>query len=262
MKTKIYYFSSTGNSLAVARGLAGGLGGVELVPIPNAMNGQGDGEVSGLGFVFPVYAWGLPLIVAEFVRGLRPEGKPYIFAVATCGGTPGPALSELRGLLRKNGADLHAGFVCTEGSNTVTDDPGFVRFIKKLNRTHYPSGKERMTEMLSVIRDRGEHKPETSNFSVNFFGGLLHCFMSAAGDKLKSADSGYRVDGGCSGCGTCEKICPRANIRVEDGRPVWHHNCEMCNACIQWCPQQAIHVGNETCRYHNPLVTAEDLQLR
>jgi ferredoxin len=248
--------------LAFARELASGLNETELVPIPKATEAAVDADVSRLGFVFPVYAWGLPLIVVEFLQKLKLQGKPYVFAVATCGGAPGRALMELRGYLRKAGYDLQAGFVCREGANTVADDPGFVRFIKRLNRIQYASGKERMPEILAAVRDKKDHPPETSNFAVNFVGGLLHCLKSSAGDKLKSVDSNYRVDSGCNACGICEKICPRANIRIEEGRPVWQHNCEMCYGCIQWCPRQAIHISGETRRYHNPSVRAEDLLLR
>jgi flavodoxin len=37
METMIFYFSATGNSLAVARSIADGLGNTELVSIPQAM---------------------------------------------------------------------------------------------------------------------------------------------------------------------------------------------------------------------------------
>jgi ferredoxin/flavodoxin len=262
METKIFYFSTTGNSLALARELGSGIGETELISIPKAMKEPVAVNAARVGFVFPVIAWGLPRIVVEFLQELKLEGKPYVFAAATCGGTPGRTLLELSGILRKAGADLHAGFVCREGANTVTDDPGIVRFARRLNRIQYPSGKERLPELLAAIRDKQKHTPDTSNFMCNCFGGMMHGLMSLAGDKLKSTDSNFRVDDRCTGCRTCERVCPRANVRVEGNKPVWHHNCEMCNGCIQWCPRQAIHIENETCRYRNPGIKAEDLMLR
>jgi ferredoxin/flavodoxin len=262
METKIYYYSTTGNSLALARQIGNGLGETELVSIPKAMGGHVGTNAERVGFVFPVIAWGLPSIVVEFLKSMKLEGNPYVFAVATCGGTPGKTLLELRGLLRKAGADLDAGFVCKEGANTVTDDPGFIRFIRRMNRITYPSGKERLPEMIATIKDKKKHAPDTSSFASNLFGGMMHGLMSLAGDKLKSFDSNYSVDDHCKGCRTCERVCPRANIRFEDGKPAWHHNCEMCYGCIQWCPQQAIHIANETCRYHNAAIKAEEMLLR
>lgn len=262
MKTKIFYFSTTGNSLALARGLKYGLSDAEMFPIPKFMTGNADVSAPVLGFVFPVYGWGLPRIVAEFVKGLSFKERPYVFAVATCGGTPGRALIELRGYLRKAGVDLNAGFVCVEGANTVTDTPDFVRFVRSLNRKVYLSGEERLSEILGVIRSREKHSPETASFKCNCFVGAMRAMMRFAKEKLKSSDSNFFVSEGCNSCRICERLCPRANICIEGGKPVWHHNCEMCNACIQWCPKQVIHTANESCRYHNPSVKVEDLLLR
>lgn len=60
----------------------------------------------------------------------------------------------------------------------------------------------------------------------------------------------------------CTRLCPRANITLEQGKPQWHHECEMCNACIQWCPKQAIHMTGERSRYRNPSSRVDDLLLR
>ena len=260
METRIFYFSTTGNSYAMAREIAGSIGEARLIPIATAV--PTDADAQKVGFVFPVYGWGLPRIVADFIKRLHFTEKPYVFGVATCGGTPARTLVELRKLLRKAGADLHAGFACKDGANTVTDEPGIVKFAKKLNRRQCPSAEERLPQIISVIRDERKHAPETSSLAANMFGRLMHSMMLLAGDKLKSADSNYSVDERCKACRTCERICPRGNVRIEGGRPVWHHNCEMCYGCIQWCPQQAIHLPNDTRRYHNPSVKAADLMLR
>lgn len=262
MDTKLFYHSTTGNSLALARELAKGLGGAELISIPKMMGKPVMAKAERVGFVFPVIGWGVPAIVAEFLKGLKLEGNPYVFAVATCGGTPARTLLELRGLLRRAGVDLHAGWVCREGANTVTDDPGIVLFMRRLNRIRFPSGQERLPQLTAMIKNKQRNAPETSSLLSNCFGSLMHGMMAMAGDKLKSYDSAYTIDGRCTGCRTCERLCPNANIRLEGGRPVWQHNCAMCNGCIQWCPQKAIHIANETCRYRNPAIRAEDLMLR
>ncbi len=260
MDTKIFYFSTTGNSLNLSREIGRGLGRAELIAIPNAIKGA-DTNAQRVGFIFPVHMWGLPSIVTEFVQGLKFETRPYVFAIATCGGTPAKALLELRRLLRKAGVDLDAGFVCSEGSNTVTDDPGIVRFAKRMNSKTFVSGKERLPEMLDVIRNKKKRAPETGSFAVNVYGSMMHSMTSFAKDKLKQTDRNFTVDDRCNRCRICEQVCPRKNITLEEGI-VWHHNCAMCNACIQWCPQQAIHMKNETCRYRNPGIRAEDLLLR
>jgi MinD superfamily P-loop ATPase len=74
------------------------------------------------------------------------------------------------------------------------------------------------------------------------------------------ADRKFTVDNRCTSCGTCVKVCPVENIRLEEGRPVWLHHCEQCMACIQLCPTEAIQAGKKTekrGRYHHPGVTIE-----
>lgn len=262
MKTKIFYFSTTGNSLVLARDIGNKLDESELISIPAVMNGHVDVANSNLGFIFPVYGWGVPRIVVEFIKGLKLENRQYIFAVATCGGTPGRTLIQLRILLRKAGADLNAGFVTKEGANTIMESPGIVDFMKNISHREFLAGKQRLNEIHAVIRDRRNYKPETSSWLANFVGGIMYGMSSLAAESFKSLDKNYLVDDKCTGCRTCERVCPMANINVNGGKPVWKHNCALCYACIQWCPQQAIHIENETCRYHNPEITAKDLMLR
>jgi len=71
MKTQIFWFSSTGNSLCVARDIAQAIGGeVELTAIPQALKAPVPVTAQSLGIVFPVYIWGLPALVRRFVEQL------------------------------------------------------------------------------------------------------------------------------------------------------------------------------------------------
>ena len=200
--------------------------------------------------------------MVEFVKKLRLNNAVYVFAVATCGGTPAKALLQLQKLLRKSGADLNAGFAVKEGANTVADAPGFVLFIKRINKKIYTSGMDRLAEIIDTVKGNKLHKPDTSSFAVNFLGNLIYKLVEPYYDKMGSMDENFSVDPKCIGCHTCERICPNENIIIKENKPVWQHKCGQCNACIQWCPQQAIHFKNETCRYRNPGIKAEDLMLR
>nr|MCR4805136.1 4Fe-4S ferredoxin [Clostridia bacterium] len=63
-------------------------------------------------------------------------------------------------------------------------------------------------------------------------------------------------------CGTCVRLCPRGNIRLEAGRAVIGEDCAQCLGCLQYCPTSAISIGAITDKrehYHNPAVTADDL---
>jgi MinD superfamily P-loop ATPase len=67
---------------------------------------------------------------------------------------------------------------------------------------------------------------------------------------IPSEDKKFALDGKCTGCGTCEKICPVKNIRLAEGKPVWLHACEQCAACFSWCPKEAISGTNLAARTH------------
>lgn len=259
MKTTIYYFSATGNSLKLARDLGRGLGDCALVSMAKADTIPGPAE--RIGFVFPVFAWGLPRIVREFVEGLDLGKAQYIFAVATCVAIPGKTLRELAHLCRAKGTKLHAGFAVGAGRSSLMRLNKLDKIIIALNRPHKPlrSGEERLGEIVATLADCKPHAPETSALLANAFGSLLH---GPAMKTFKGMDAQFVVQDACKGCGTCAKVCPRGNVRLENGRPAFTHNCELCHACIQWCPQFAIrHPGFDAQprQYRNPAVQISDL---
>ena len=83
----IYYFSGTGNSLSVAKELARLIGDNMLTDITEADASAQRIDSDVIGFVFPVYAWGLPLVVKHFISKL-PTALPkdcFVYAILTCG---------------------------------------------------------------------------------------------------------------------------------------------------------------------------------
>jgi ferredoxin len=264
MEIKIFYFSATGNSLVVARSIANEVGDTELVPIPQAMENHVDASESMLGLVFPVYAWGLPRIVADFVKQIKLRDSQYIFAVATCGGTPGGTLNQLRKMLRKNGADLAAGFVVKANSyHPAAESNPLITFVRNLDKNPTPKpAEERLPGITATIKSGQTHPPETSSFAANFVGRM---FYPAALSSFQQTGKDYTVSDNCNTCRTCERVCPRKNISMVDGRPSWRDNCEMCFACLQWCPQKAIQYRGVTPndgKRHNPQVTTKEMLLR
>ena len=86
----------------------------------------------------------------------------------------------------------------------------------------------------------------------------MQFFVFGLADALKSAAIGpvfarfatdarpFYVTDGCIGCGKCEKLCPRGNIVMMDGKPHWEDHCMQCLACINACPETAIEYGRKT----------------
>src|SRR5512137_1002477 len=122
MKTIIYYFTGTGNSLAAARKICGHLGDCELVSIASLATTTGEIHAGSerVGIVSPVYYLGLPSIVTEFINSLDLSRNGYCFAVLTMGGFGASALHQLDDLVfARNNRHLDAAFTVRMVGNFV-----------------------------------------------------------------------------------------------------------------------------------------------
>jgi flavodoxin len=93
LEVQVFYFTGTGNSLVIARGVAEQIEG-HLTAIPSVVDKESiQAEAKIVGVVFPVYMRGVPLIVKRFVKKLKDLEGRYIFAIATHGGKPGATIN-------------------------------------------------------------------------------------------------------------------------------------------------------------------------
>ena len=261
MKTILYYFTGTGNSLAVAEGLCRRLLDCELVPIASAVKVQGSiaPEADRVGIIAPVYFSGLPSLVANFSRRLDLSKVPYTFAVMTLGGSGGAAARHQLDRILAEGPGkrgLDAGFTVKMPGNylmmySAAKQPRIAKILAESER--------RVEEIASMVEHGVRKRP-----SLPLFGSLIHRMIYPrfiAG--VHDADRKFTVDDRCTSCGRCVEVCPVENIRLDAGRPAWLHHCEQCMACIQNCPTEAIQAGKKTekrRRYHHPAFTSKGLK--
>lgn len=258
MQTQIFYFSGTGNSLKVARDLAQGLGETELIPIPQALKQPPQATADRIGLVFPVYMFGLPLLVAEFCRRFEPSASATLFAVATCGGLAAGTLDQLRTLLGQRGLALSAGFVVTMPGNYI---PLYGAQSAARQQKLFAAAKERVAGIVRTIQSGQPARVEAGTWFGRALGGWIYRHGSA---RIRASDRKFWVTDRCDSCGVCRRVCPVDNIVMTEGRPVWQHHCEQCVACLQWCPREAIQFGRRTehrKRYRHPEATAKDFML-
>lgn len=256
MSAAIYYFSATGNSLTVAKDLAAGLG-AEIIPITRALKNDFEWPFDIVGIVYPVYMFGLPLIVTDFLKQIKLKPQAYIFSVATLGGLPGLAHTQTREILKQRGISLSAGFsVLMPGNYT----PLYEALPKEKQEELFRKEKLRINTILTAVKEQKRGIIEEKPFLFNF---LLNKLLYKSGIKqIPLSGKNFWATETCTKCGLCAKVCPVENIELIEGRPKWLTHCQHCMACLQWCPVEAVQYKKSTLgrkRYRHPAITAEEI---
>jgi ferredoxin len=256
LKTSIFYFSATGNSLCAARDIASKLGDTDLISIPAYLQNPRKIDSPRIGIVFPVHIFGLPAIITRFIPAMQVPADAYVFAVATNGGLASTTLKDAERLLSLRGLTLTTGFALSMVNNctTVAQAPLPEKQTKKLEKA------QRKMEMICCAVERRKKFIYAGIPILNWvLGKRMH---DQALPKIPEMDRQYYSDGNCDGCGICAKVCPSGNITIDGSKPFWNHRCEACYACLQWCPKESIQMGKKTIgrrRYRHPRVSMSDI---
>ena len=259
---KIYYFSGTGNTLSAAKQVAAKLGNdVELLPIASLPRGcEVDfGNVETVGIFHPVYCFGVPALVQNFLERLKvlPKGapQPYIYSLCTSSGLLGSAHLIMEQTLRKQGYKLNAYYHIPMVSNYIprAKAPNPRRLERILQRAE-----KKIDAAAEKILEKKSRKP-IHVFPLDMFGEIAG---KRAVSFMSDYDKYFWLNENCDGCELCEKICPASNIIIMNNLPTWRGHCEQCMACLQWCPKEAIQfrqITEKRARYHHPAIQAEEL---
>jgi ferredoxin len=256
MSTQLFYFSGTGNTLAIAKAIAAGIGNAAVMPVTKASPVIGYGTDT-VGIIFPVHGWGMPKIMGDFVDRMENLAGKYVFGVCNYGGTLFSSLKTLERRLQKKGIKLDAGFALRMPVNYI---PIFTVLSAEKEKRILAKAKARISFIASAVKDRRKSKIEQWNVPVISF--LLMALNESMNRHMNDQDKAYHVDDRCNGCRTCERVCPVSNITMAAGRPVWNHSCLFCLACLHWCPQSAIQYGKvpeKRGRYHNPEISLQEM---
>ncbi len=254
MKTTIFCFSGTGNSLAAAKSIGKQLGNSKIILITGSLDVDSL-EISQerVGIVCPVYFGGnIPPVVTRFIQKLELTRVKYIFAVTTAGAMHGKSLDLLSQLVDSRGGYMNAGFKLSMPGNYIAMYGAWPAALQKfmLKRSE-----KRVNSIAHDIKNKKTNRPiVTKKQEIKLLSERIPDFHHLARD--------YRVSDACTGCQVCAKVCPAGNIRMNNGKPEFGDFCERCMACIQWCPAMAIEYKDKTQkrkRYTNPQVKASDL---
>lgn len=241
----IYCFSGTGNSLRAAKRLAQILGDcITMIdrhtpaPDPTEINGY-------LGLVFPVYGWGIPLVVTDFLKKFPQNVKHttlYTYCVLTCGDDIGRTDDLLKEMLYAKGWTVQAVF-SLQMRNTYVCLPGFNTDPPALEQEK----EHRAIAQLDNIGARIKCKEATTRRDVCPGGTpwIKTYVLRPLFNSLLISDKLFRINLElCSHCGKCAMICPLHNIVMTNAlTPQWNGDCTHCLRCYHGCPKHAIEYG-------------------
>lgn len=245
---KIFYYTSTGNSLQVAKAFD-----AELLSIPQILAGENKAfSDDAIGIVFPCYYFGVPRIVKEFIKTIKFDAD-YIFGIITCGNKTAGTANQFTKL------SAEAGKTINYVSKIVMVDNYLPIFESSKQIEKLPAKK--VEENLARIKSEVESRKTTVDNSgalantATFLGQLLYKTVNS-GNK----DKKYKIEDSCDGCRVCAKACPVNNIKV-DQKPEFLHHCDECMGCVHLCPKNAIHLKRERsrARFINPTVSLQEI---
>ncbi|MHA1461028.1 MAG: EFR1 family ferrodoxin [Promethearchaeota archaeon] len=258
MKTTIYYFTGTGNSLKVAKSLSEKLDECELVPIAKVWEEDHlASSTEKVGLVFPLYYAGLPKIVYDFLNKIELTKSHYFFAVVTnAGDINSTPLLQIETILNAKSKALSAGFYIKMPNNYIIgfdihsearQKEFFEEAIKNIE-TIYKTVEKKEKNLGKDIFEKRRIKSEKFNKTFR--------------DTVYGSDKSFYAEDTCTSCGICISVCPVNNITLVEGIPQWQHKCQQCLACINYCPEKCIQFGDKTLktqRYHHPEISVKDL---
>lgn len=247
----ILYYSATGNSRYVVQ-LMGNFLNEKVKEICNSDSCENIDGGNTLGFVFPVYSWGLPLPVVEFfsslsketVRNISKENR-YVWAILTCGDDVALTPEMMTGLLSKKGIYVK-GIWSVQMPNTYVALPGFDVDSKEVEQSKIDKVESRLRSIANLIEVQTERVDVVRGGFAWVKTKMIYPLFRKWGINTKR----WRVSDECIGCGRCKEICVRKNIVMKNNhgslKPVWGKDCCSCMGCYHVCPRHAISYGGVT----------------
>lgn len=246
----IIYFSSTGNTLTVARDLAVKLD-ESVMHINQALRLKRNKDKT-VGLIFPVHNNDMPYLIQKFVHEFDFGDPDYIFSIITHGGDKGNSHLTFKKLLERKGQILS---YYNDVLMPVNSRIMYGMITDKI--------KERIEESIKkvniITRDIERKVENVDNLRKKHLVAIMHKISNTS--VVKKYFTPTINQDQCISCGICAKVCPVNNIIINESGAFINDGCENCLTCMHWCPDVAIGFGKRQVKkkqqYHHP-----DIQLK
>lgn len=265
MKTELYYFTGTGNSLNICKALKTNLERtsgetVQLIPLTTLDLSQTVySEADRVGIIYPTYDLDAPNRVKVFAKQLVVDKNAYVFVYGNSAGAVGNSVHAIQKILSVNGINVANAFSVIYPENSIVYKTTAEEKQKRLKEAEERHEKDAQTILERIINPQNillkfTTKNHLLGKAIEFITYDVYGFK-----KINASDA-------CNGCALCTRVCPTQNIKMEASFPVFSKSCESCFACIHSCPRQALRFKRmpkrENYQYRHPNVKLQELILR
>lgn len=236
----LFFFSGTSNTKVVTHLIKDAFiernFSVDIYNIEDIINRNEEYYISKynlVGIGHPVYGFGSPSIVDDFVKSI-PNSNKKTFLFKTAGDflkVNHNSSGRLINNLTKKGYDVMYDRIFCMGSNF------FMQYDDKLVKSLYESAIKKTSHMVDEILSGKIRNYNTSP--------ILKCLTNITNDCedkffARLFGKSLKVTENCIDCGKCIKNCPSRNIYINNGKIKFKWNCYLCMRCIYDCPTNAI----------------------
>ncbi|MGL4990913.1 MAG: EFR1 family ferrodoxin [Sarcina sp.] len=245
---KIFYYTSTGNSLYIAEQIANEIKDSELISMTIGLkNKEFIYKCNKAIIISPVHCFGLPIVAFDFLEKLKLINCKYIYCIAVSGGGSGfKTLKQISELIKENGI--------INDSSTVKYISNYIKTGRNLTQEKIEKCEEKNIQVINKIIVDIKNETKRTRSIIGNKGSLSN---RAWRSFFRGNDNKFTVNENCINCKICEKICPVNNITILDNKPSWSFKCVDCMGCINLCPKEAINLGKKTIkktRYKNKYI--------
>lgn len=193
----------------------------------------GDMHYDILIVIYPVHAFDAPEPIYKWIDGLpHVNGLAAAVISVSGGGEVWPNTASRAGCIK---ALEHKGYSVFYERMLVMPSNIFIDTNDHLAMHLLKCLPVKAEHCISEILN-GTNRRKHPAFSARIVSAMLKLEKPGArffGRKLSTTRA-------CSGCGWCEKSCPRNNIHMENDRPSFGGQCVACLRCFYGCPEAAI----------------------